>query len=84
MGPNKIRALALISELVFGAAPSWRDPVKYSFSHGGKDGFPYPVDKKAYDNSIQVLRNALEEAKVGRKEKMYALRRLSDLLCTTV
>jgi len=80
MGPQKIRALALISELVYGAKPSFRDPVKYSFSHGGKDGFPYPVDRKTYDNSIQVLRDAVEEARVGRKDKVQALKRLRDFL----
>ena len=80
LGPKKIRALALISELVYGAAPSWRDPVKYSFVHGGKDGFPYPVDRKTYDASIRVLREAVEEAKLGSKEKTNAIKRLKDFL----
>jgi hypothetical protein len=80
MGPKKIRALALVSELVYGAAPSWRDPVKYSFTHGGKDGFPYPVDRKTYDNSISFLKEAVEEAKLGNKEKTNALKRLNEFL----
>ncbi len=80
MGPKKIRALALISELLYGAEPSWKDPVKFSFSHGGKDGFPYPVDRKAYDNSIQVLKDAVEQARIGEKEKLYAIRRLKDFI----
>ena len=73
MGPKKIRALALISDLVYGSAPSWRDPVKYSFTHGGKDGFPYPVDREVYDNSIRVLRESLDSARLDRKEKYNAL-----------
>jgi hypothetical protein len=80
MGPKKIRALALISDLVYGEAPSWRDPVKYSFSHGGKDGFPYPVDRPTYDHSIQTLKEALEGAKVEKREKLRAIKRLNDLL----
>ncbi|MCZ7395591.1 MAG: DUF763 domain-containing protein [Candidatus Methanoperedens sp.] len=71
MGPKKIRALALISDLVYGSAPSWRDPVKYSFTHGGKDGFPYPVDREVYDNSIQVLRESLDSASLtGKRNTM--------------
>lgn len=80
MGHKKIRALALISELVYGAKPSWKDPAKFSFSHGGKDGIPYPVDKQVYDNSIQTLREAIEEAKLDKNEKMNALKRLRDFL----
>lgn len=80
MGAKKIRALALISELVYGSKPSWRDPVKYSFTHGGKDGFPYPVDRGVYDNSIMVLREALEGAKVERKERYSAIKRLEEYI----
>jgi hypothetical protein len=79
VGPKTLRALALVSEVAFGAPASFRDPVKYSFSHGGKDGHPYPVDRKLYDRSIAVLEKALTEAKVGRSEKMDALRRLAQL-----
>ncbi|UCD03868.1 MAG: DUF763 domain-containing protein [Candidatus Woesearchaeota archaeon] len=77
VGPATVRALALISELVYGAEPSWQDPVRYSFAHGGKDGIPYPVNKKRYDRSIMTLRDAIEQAKIGRKEKINALRRLN-------
>lgn len=79
VGPKTLRALALVSEVAFGAPASFRDPVKYSFSHGGKDGHPYPVDRKLYDRSIAVLEKALTEAKVGRSEKMDALRRLAQI-----
>lgn len=80
MGPKKIRALALISDLVYGSKPSWKDPVKYSFTHGGKDGYPYPVDREVYDHSIQTLKVALEEAKLERKDKYHAIKRLEGLI----
>lgn len=80
MGPKKIRALALISDLVYGSKPSWKDPVKYSFTHGGKDGYPYPVDREVYDHSIQTLKEALEGAKLERKDKYNAIKRLEGLI----
>lgn len=76
VGPKTIRALALLGELIYGASPSWRDPAKYSFAHGGKDGFPYPVDRQGMDASVEMLRIAVEEARIGQEEKMKALRRL--------
>ncbi len=76
LGPSTIRALALISELVYGEKPSWKDPVKYSFAYGGKDGVPFPVDRKSMDRSIQFLREAIENAHLGDKEKMASLQRL--------
>jgi hypothetical protein len=80
MGPKKIRALALISELVYGVKPSWKDPAKFSFAHGGKDGFPYPVHRETYDSSIQTLKDAIEQAKLERKERVYAIKRLREFL----
>lgn len=80
MGPKKIRALALISDLVYGSRPSWRDPVKYSFTHGGKDGYPYPVDREVYDHSIHTLKEALEGAKLENKDKYNAIKRLEGLI----
>lgn len=80
MGPKKIRALALISDLVYGSNPSWKDPVKYSFTHGGKDGYPYPVDREVYDHSIQSMKEALEEAKMDKKDKYNAIKRLEGLI----
>lgn len=77
MGPKRIRALALISELVYGASPSWRDPAKFSFAHGGKDGTPFPVDRETYDHSIRTLQEALEGARMERREKYEAIKRLA-------
>jgi hypothetical protein len=76
VGAATIRGLALIAELIYGEKPSWKDPVKYSFAYGGKDGVPYPVDRKAMDESIRILRRAVEDAKLGDKEKLNALNRL--------
>jgi len=76
VGPKTIRALSLISELVHGVAPSYQDPARYSFAHGGKDGFPYPVDRPTYDQSIELLRKAIRGSKLGHSEKTGALNRL--------
>lgn len=77
MGRKKIRALALLAKLIHGIRLDWKDPVKYSFAHGGKDGIPYPVDRSTYENSISFLRDIILEAKSGEKER--ALRKLSSL-----
>jgi hypothetical protein len=76
VGPKTIRALTLISELVYGVPPSFHDPARYSFAHGGKDGIPFPVDRGTYDRSIDVLARAVRRAKLGNREEMEALRRL--------
>ena len=80
IGPAAIRGLALIAELVYGAKPSWKDPVKYSFAYGGKDGVPFPVDRKAMDESIHMLRETVEASRIGDKEKMWSLQRLRKLV----
>ena len=79
IGPATVRGLALVSEVVYGEEPSWRDPVKYSFAYGGKDGVPFPVDRKAMDNSIAFLKDTLERAKMGDRERLQALKRLKQL-----
>ncbi len=76
VGPATVRGLALVAELVYGEEPSWEDPVKFSFAYGGKDGVPFPVDRKAMDESIQILKQSVEVAKIGDKEKMRSLQRL--------
>ncbi len=77
MGPKKIRALALISELVFDTRPSWKDPARFSYAHGGKDGHPYPVDRRTYDSNVLTLREAIENAKLGNDERYRAIRALN-------
>ncbi len=80
MGPQKVRALALVSDLIYGTEPSWQDPATYSFAHGGKDGYPYPVDRDTYDQTIEVLRDAIEGAEIGEKERYRAIRRLGEFV----
>jgi hypothetical protein len=71
VGPTTVRGLALVAELVYGDAPSWEDPVKFSFAYGGKDGVPFPVDRKAMDESIRILRDSVEAAKIGERDKLH-------------
>ncbi len=80
IGPKKVRALALVSNLIYGTEASWDDPVKYSFAHGGKDGTPYPVDREVYDSTIQVMEEQVKKAEVSTKDKKKALERLSALI----
>jgi hypothetical protein len=61
VGPKTIRALALVSEVIYGAKPSYEDPARYSFAHGGKDATPYPVDTETYDQTIAKLRSFIKK-----------------------
>ena len=76
IGPSTIRGLALVAELVYGEEPSWRDPVRFSFAFGGKDGVPFPVDRRAMDEAVDVMRAGVEEAEMRREERLRAIRRL--------
>ena len=76
VGAKTIRALALISKLVYGSEIDWKDPAKYSFAHGGKDGIPYPVDIKNYEKTIKFLEDIVQDSSINRKEKQEALKRL--------
>jgi len=78
VGPATVRGLALAAELVYGEKPSWEDPVKYSFCVGGKDGVPFPVNRKSYDEIIEFFQVAVKQAKLGDREQVNALKRLSD------
>ena len=80
VGPATVRGLALVAELIYGEKPSWNDPVKFSFGFGGKDGVPFPVDRKAMDESIQILQRSVQEARIGDKEKMRSLQRLRQFV----
>ncbi|HJZ77828.1 MAG TPA: DUF763 domain-containing protein [Vicinamibacterales bacterium] len=77
VGPKTLRALALASELVHGTPAAMRDPARFSFAHGGKDGTPFPVDKITYDRTIEILNKAINRAAVDRSEKVNAFRRLA-------
>ncbi|MBI2548750.1 DUF763 domain-containing protein [Candidatus Woesearchaeota archaeon] len=80
IGPKSIRALTLVSELVYGTKASWKDPARYSFAHGGKDGIPEPVDRQRYDRSILMLHEALENAKLGNIERLHAIKHLQAIM----
>lgn len=84
VGPATIRGLALIAELVYGEKPSWKDPVKYSFAYGGKDGVPYPVHRKAMDESVEILRQIVQEARISDKERNNSLQRLRRFVPTSL
>lgn len=79
VGPKTVRALCLLAELLYGTPASTRDPARYSFAHGGKDGRPFPVDRELYDRTVEALRRAVEAARIGRAEKLAALRKLAAL-----
>ncbi len=77
VGPATIRALALVGQLIYGKPTSWRDPVKFTFAHGGKDGVPYPVDRPVMDRSIQTLGEIVSATEIERGRRVDALKRLS-------
>lgn len=76
VGAKTLRALALIAELIYGTKTSVKDPARFSFAHGGKDGTPYPVDRTTYDQTIDILGNALDKARVDLSERKRAYGRL--------
>lgn len=76
VGPKTIRALTLVAELIYGKKPSYQDPARYSFAHGGKDKTPYPVSKKTYDKTIEIFEEAIKKAKISLREKEEAQQRL--------
>jgi len=78
VGPKTIRALALVSEVVYGANPSYEDPARYSFAHGGKDGTPFFVDRPTYDKTIEVMREVVKKTGLSAYEKDKVLKRLSN------
>jgi hypothetical protein len=78
VGPKAVRALALVADVVYGSPASMRDPARFSFAHGGKDGHPYPVNRDVYDHSVDWLREAVNKARIGHSERLRALKRLAE------
>ena len=76
LGPRTLQSLALVSEVIHGTPSQFADPARFSFAHGGKDGHPFPVPLKVYDESIQVLKDAVGKAKLGRTDKINGIRQL--------
>ena len=78
VGARTVQSLAMVAEVVHGAPYRFGDPARFSLAHGGKDRHPYPVPIKVYDETIRVLKSAVQHAKLGRDEEMQALKRLDD------
>jgi hypothetical protein len=76
VGARTVRSLAMVAEVVHGAPYRFEDPARFSLAHGGKDRHPYPVPIKVYDETIRVLKSAVENAKLGREETLQTLKRL--------
>ncbi|MBL7155005.1 MAG: DUF763 domain-containing protein [Candidatus Portnoybacteria bacterium] len=76
VGPRTIRALSLVSELIYGAKPSYQDPARYSFAVGGKDGTPFPVDRVTYNQALEVMEKGIKKSNIRYQEKLAALERL--------
>lgn len=79
VGPKTLRALSLVSELIFGQKPSYDDPIRYTYAFGGKDGIPYPVNKKTYDQTIEIIEHAIKHSHLSYNEKEKLLRRNEKL-----
>ena len=78
VGPQTVRALALVAEVIYGASPSYEDPGRYSFAHGGKDEIPYAVDKSTYDKTIATLESLVQKTRLPSQEKDTVLKKLSS------
>lgn len=79
MGPRSLQSLALVSEVIYGTPTRFEDPARFSFAHGGKDGAPFPVPVKVFDETIAILQTAIHRAKIGNSDKMHAIKKLSEL-----
>ena len=77
LGPRTLQSLTLVSEVIYGTPSRFSDPARFSFAHGGKDGHPFPVPIKIYDESIQVLSKAVEKAKMSESDKLRSIKALS-------
>ncbi len=78
LGPRTLQSLALVSEIIHGTPSRFQDPARFSFAHGGKDGHPFPVPTKVYDETISTLRHAVSRAKIGHTDKQKALKSLHE------
>ncbi|SEN42734.1 hypothetical protein SAMN05192574_103125 [Mucilaginibacter gossypiicola] len=79
LGPRTLQSLALVSEVIHGTPSRFKDPARFSFAHGGKDGAPFPVPTKVYDETLSTLQTAIYKAKMGNSDKNEAIKRLSQI-----
>ena len=80
LGPRTLQTLAMVAEVIHGTPVRFSDPARYSFALGGKDGHPFPVPLKTYDESIDVLRRSLDVAKMDGGDKLEGFRRLNKFV----
>ncbi|MCT3663703.1 DUF763 domain-containing protein [Elizabethkingia anophelis] len=83
VGPRTMQSLALVSEVIHGAPSRFKDPARFSFAHGGKDGHPFPVPVKIYDESIQILQKGIEKSKLGNSDKLNSISKLHQIVLNT-
>ena len=79
VGPRTLQSLTLVSEVIHGTASRFTDPARFSFAHGGKDGHPFPVPTKVYDETISILQTAVNKAKIGITDKTAAIKKLHEI-----
>lgn len=79
LGPRTLQSLALVSEVIYGQSSQFKDPARFSFAHGGKDGHPFPVPTKVYDETIDTLQQAIQKSKLGQNDKIQAIKSLSKV-----
>ena len=79
VGPRTVQSLALVSEVIHGTPSRFNDPARFSFAHGGKDGHPFPVPTKTYDEVIDTLQKAVQKAKLGQTEKAEAIKKIHQI-----
>lgn len=80
VGPRTLQSLALVSEVIHGAPSRFRDPARFSFAHGGKDGHPFPVPLKIYDETIHILQKGIEKSKLGNSDKLKSVEKLHTII----
>ncbi len=78
VGARTVKALAMVAEVIHGTPCRFSDPARFSLAHGGKDRHPFPVPLKVYDETIKVLKSAVQKGKLGRQEELHALERLDN------
>ncbi len=83
VGPRTLQSLALVSEVIHGAPSRFKDPARFSFAHGGKDGHPFPVPINTYDETLQILQKGIEKSKLGNSEKLKSINKLHTIISAT-
>jgi uncharacterized protein len=79
VGPRTVQSLALVSEVIHGTPSRFKDPARFSFAHGGKDGHPFPVPVKTYDEVISTLQKAVQRARIGQADKTEAIKKIHEI-----